>query len=110
MRNRCIDTWAEWSNEVGSSCIIAGCVGTPQASYSVAPPHFILENEIASETYANKTVAIGTNPKSLWPSGLRRGLKAPVRKGVGSNPTDVIFSNRHTLVVQRLLPKYYRRA
>ena len=29
--------------------------------------------------------------KTLWPSGLRRWLKAPVRKGVGSNPTGVIF-------------------
>ena len=29
-------------------------------------------------------------PETLWPSGLRRWLKAPVRKGVGSNPTGVI--------------------
>jgi hypothetical protein len=29
--------------------------------------------------------------KTLWPSGLRRWLKAPVRKGVGSNPTGVII-------------------
>ena len=28
--------------------------------------------------------------RTLWPSGLRRWLKAPVRKGVGSNPTGVI--------------------
>ena len=27
-----------------------------------------------------------------WPSGLRRRVKAAVRKGVGSNPTPVIFS------------------
>ena len=27
--------------------------------------------------------------KTLWPSGLRRWLKAPFRKGVGSNPTAV---------------------
>ena len=26
---------------------------------------------------------------TVWPSGLRRWLKAPVRKGVGSNPTAV---------------------
>ena len=25
--------------------------------------------------------------KVAWPSGLRRWFKAPVRKGVGSNPT-----------------------
>ena len=29
--------------------------------------------------------------KTVWPSGLRRWLKAPVRKGVGSNPAAVIF-------------------
>ena len=29
---------------------------------------------------------------TVWPSGLRRWLKAPVRKGVGSNPTAVIPS------------------
>ena len=29
---------------------------------------------------------------TLWPSGLRRWLKAPFRKGVGSNPTGVILT------------------
>ena len=29
--------------------------------------------------------------KTVWPSGLRRWLQAPVRKGVGSNPTAVIL-------------------
>ena len=29
---------------------------------------------------------------TVWPSGLRRWLQAPVRKGVGSNPTAVIFA------------------
>ena len=28
---------------------------------------------------------------TVWPSGLRRWLKAPFRKGVGSNPTAVIL-------------------
>ena len=28
-------------------------------------------------------------PKTVWPSGRRRWLEAPVRKGVGSNPTAV---------------------
>ena len=32
--------------------------------------------------------------ETVWPSGLRRWLQAPVRKGVGSNPTAVIlFAN-----------------
>ena len=29
------------------------------------------------------------NGMTVWPSGLRRWLQAPVRKGVGSNPTAV---------------------
>ena len=29
-------------------------------------------------------------PMTVWPSGLRQWLKAPFRKGVGSNPTAVI--------------------
>ena len=29
--------------------------------------------------------------RTVWPSGLRRWLQAPVRKGVGSNPTAVRF-------------------
>ena len=31
---------------------------------------------------------------TVWPSGLRRWLKAPVRKGVGSNPTAVTYFRR----------------
>ena len=34
-----------------------------------------------------------TLDKTVWPSGLRRWLQAPVRKGVGSNPTAVTFGN-----------------
>jgi hypothetical protein len=30
-------------------------------------------------------------PKTLWPSGLRRWLKAPFRKGVGSDSTGVML-------------------
>ena len=43
---------------------------------------------------------------TVWPSGLRRWLQAPVRKGVGSNPTAVISSDicliPQLLVVQRM--------
>jgi hypothetical protein len=35
------------------------------------------------------------NHQTVWPSGLRRWLQAPVRKGVGSNPTAVIFWESH---------------
>ena len=34
--------------------------------------------------------ATARSPSTVWPSGLRRWLQAPVRKGVGSNPTAVI--------------------
>ena len=30
-------------------------------------------------------------PSTAWPSGLRRWLQAPVRKGAGSNPAAVTF-------------------
>ena len=33
--------------------------------------------------------AHGSSAMTVWLSGLRRWLKAPVRKGVGSNPTAV---------------------
>ena len=48
---------------------------------------------LLGEAYSNLVPArwhvVGT---TVWPSGLRRWLQAPVRKGVGSNPTAVIFS------------------
>ena len=33
--------------------------------------------------------------KTVWPSGLRRRLKAPVHNGVGSNPTAVSIAHYH---------------
>ena len=46
--------------------------------------------------------ALSCNQKTVWPSGLRRWLKAPVRKGVGSNPTADIFHSQmlHAILVQ----------
>ena len=35
--------------------------------------------------------------RTVWPSGLRRWLQAPVRKGVGSNPTAVISTEREVV-------------
>ena len=35
--------------------------------------------------------------KTVWPSGLRRWLQAPVRKGVGSNPTAVMLAQIHSM-------------
>ena len=38
-----------------------------------------------------RNVGQGTVTEVTWPSGLRRQLKALVRKGVGSNPTVIIL-------------------
>ena len=34
-------------------------------------------------------IAMTSEYMTVWPSGLRRWLQAPVRKGVGPNPTAV---------------------
>ena len=44
----------------------------------------VLENRMTWSTPESSSV-------TAWPSGLRRQLKALVRKGVGSNPTAVIY-------------------
>ena len=49
--------------------------------------------------------AAATTNATAWPSGLRRQLKALVRKGVGSNPTAVIFSLSVTLANVRDLER-----
>ena len=46
----------------------------------------VCENFLSSE----KVPGPGSPNMTVWPSGLRRWLKAPFRKGVGSNPTAVI--------------------
>ena len=40
---------------------------------------------------------------TVWPSGLRRLIQAPVHKGVGSNPTAVILYERRALHAALLL-------
>ena len=41
-------------------------------------------------------IAMTSEYMTVWPSGLRRWLQAPVRKGVGSNPTAVTLDDeRH---------------
>ena len=39
---------------------------------------------------------------TAWPSGLRRQLKALVRKGVGSNPTAVTRFFHTSALIQKL--------
>ena len=42
---------------------------------------------MANSSAAKKRTELTVLPMTVWPSGLRRWLQAPVRKGVGSNPT-----------------------
>ena len=44
--------------------------------------------------------------RTVWPSGLRRWLQAPVRKGVGSNPTAVICTMKRSFLV--LMQKFFK--
>ena len=47
--------------------------------------------------------------RTIWPSGLRRWLQAPVRKGVGSNPTVVtFFDSSGSCMLQSDDPNYSR--
>ena len=48
------------------------------------------------------TLTSSSRSATAWPSGLRRQLKALVRKGVGSNPTAVILG---TPLVCELAPR-----
>ena len=50
-----------------------------------SPWHTTIRDDV-SVPGSSRSVAL-----TVWPSGLRRWLQAPVRKGVGSNPTAVIF-------------------
>ena len=53
----------------------------------VGPPAIIVERRVRHIV----TACFATCSRTVWPSGLRRWLQAPVRKGVGSNPTAVTF-------------------
>ena len=53
-----------------------------------------MEDHGAEMILQKKALAIMT----ILPSGLRRWLKAPFRKGVGSNPTAVTFHGKATAV------------
>ena len=44
-----------------------------------------------ARAFARARASDGNDLRTVWPSGLRRSLQAPVRKGVGSNPTAVTF-------------------
>ena len=64
------------SSFLGVACFHLGCAGG-------------LWHDAGSAQEANAQVCL--DAMTVWPSGLRRWLQAPVRKGVGSNPTAVIY-------------------
>ena len=68
-------------------------------------PHGVLlarlrAQEISIPFFVQILLAEFIPDKTVWPSGLRRWLKAPVRKGVGSNPTAVTWKSHARLLDQ----------
>ena len=62
------------------------CTKPLRASIDVQEHALCQANHAAVLMICQSSSAITT----VWPSGLRRWLQAPVRKGVGSNPTAVM--------------------
>ena len=63
----------------------------------------LISTALAVLCYSCQTLPRNKVSKTVWPSGLRRWLQAPVRKGVGSNPTAVIeFTPRFPLQTRPL--------
>ena len=61
----------------------------PCTAGAVAPPFPTGQRALASSPPPEACTPLGIYLRTVWPSGLRRWLQAPVRKGVGSNPTAV---------------------
>ena len=73
------------------------CPWATQKVLGFLPTCFLLgcPHSIFCETYVKPgDCAMRAWAETVWPSGLRRWLKAPFRKGVGSNPTAVILLRR----------------
>ena len=82
------DSLAEWSKALAPGA-------SPQGRGFDPPQLSNFSNEFGNLALSERggTVhkgAFAFSALTVWPSGLRRWLKAPVRKGVGSNPTAVI--------------------
>ena len=80
------DSLAEWSKALAPGASPQRRGFEPHSCHSLC----------ATRQHEAKNVAIkncnAVNGKTVWPRGLRRWLKAPGRKGVGSNPTAVTFA------------------
>ena len=80
------DSLAEWSKALASGASPQGRGFKPHSCH-------LRESRIAPAPRAQpEERARAVDYLTVWPSGLRRWLKAPVRKGVGSNPTAVTSS------------------
>ncbi|PFH31728.1 hypothetical protein BESB_022200 [Besnoitia besnoiti] len=75
--------------------ILLSSAFTADASFATASPdqrdRRIIPRPLLPKTSCGSQGA--RRPPAEWPSGLRRCVKAAVRKGVGSNPTSVRFSH-----------------
>jgi hypothetical protein len=74
---------SSWCDVAWSICIPSGRALDQMWCWS--DPGCLAQNQ-QSKAWVNLIL-----PKTLWPHGLRRWLKAPFRKGVGSDPTGVIL-------------------
>ena len=74
----------------------AGCQMPPLRTSVIHPLGARASALIAASSLGSVLCKAGGQSMTVWPSGLRRWLKAPVRKGVGSNPTAVTLSNLRT--------------
>ena len=61
---------------------------TPQI-HNAAP---VNKTILAFNRHCDHILYLAVSNMTVWPSGLRRWLQAPFRKGVGSNPTAVTVS------------------
>ena len=77
----------------------ARCLNNSKWFAPLKPVRNVCEHSVRQQTQVSVSVTVHlaqlctrqhSLDKTVWPSGLRRWLKAPVRKGVGSNPTAVI--------------------
>ena len=82
----------------GSFILRAGAQTQAQRSLDltqnpICHSHVRVRARRAIRYFATRSIQISKSAvMTVWPSGLRRWLQAPVRKGVGSNPTAVILS------------------
>ena len=84
------DSLAEWSKAPASGASPQGRGFEPHSCHSFIIHRTLLTSKKKSCIEQLQLSLLALIFKTVWPSGLRRWLQAPVRKGVGSSPTAVI--------------------